>query len=342
MRNRLTALAAAVGLLAACSPSAPNAITMASSTADLTAAACTFTIAGHTEKLNGDCTTTSSIVIPDGFTLDGKNHTITAMDPAGGHFTGGILINGGSTANVTAVTLTTSNLADICDDGNDRLRGILLDNASGSITHVTVNHVTQDGSGCQEGNSIEVRNFTASAPVVHVTISNNTITNFMKTGIVCNGASDCSVDNNTIGASANQTALAANSVQFGFGSTGTLENNKIAGNTWCTRAGDEATAILLYSAMNVTIKSNNITGNSDIGIDLTGDTGSGDFITHGSTVRDNQLTDTGADCNQDGSDVGIEDDDTNSVTNNTVSGFTTPFVGVTGGHNHVKKPKPMH
>src|SRR3712207_8069880 len=48
-----------------------------------------------------DCMTDTSIVIPNGYTLDGGGHTITAVDPVGGHFVGGVIQNGGATANVT-------------------------------------------------------------------------------------------------------------------------------------------------------------------------------------------------------------------------------------------------
>src|SRR5690349_9308692 len=70
------------------------------------AQSCTFTVSGTTMTLNGDCTTTASIIVPDGFTLNGAGHRITANDPFGGHFTGGIVQSGGATANVMNVTIT--------------------------------------------------------------------------------------------------------------------------------------------------------------------------------------------------------------------------------------------
>lgn len=105
--------------------------------------------------LDTDCTTDTSIVVPNGFTLDGAGHTITAVDPSGGHFTGGVIQNGGASANVTDVHVTASGLADVCDGGAARLRGILFDTASGSITNNTVTDINQGASGCQEGNAVE-------------------------------------------------------------------------------------------------------------------------------------------------------------------------------------------
>lgn len=92
---------------------------------------CTFTTKGSTMSLNANCTTDSTILVPNGFTLDGKGKTITAVDPAGGHFTGAVVSNAGSSANVKNLTVTASGLGDVCDAGTARLRGIMLAAASG-------------------------------------------------------------------------------------------------------------------------------------------------------------------------------------------------------------------
>ncbi len=44
-------------------------------------------------------------------------------------------MNGGATAYVKNLTVTVSGLANVCDGGADRLRGIMFEGASGSITH---------------------------------------------------------------------------------------------------------------------------------------------------------------------------------------------------------------
>jgi hypothetical protein len=54
---------------------------------------CSFTVKGSTMSLNADCTTDATILVPNGFTLDGKNHAITAVDPSGGHFVGAVVKN---------------------------------------------------------------------------------------------------------------------------------------------------------------------------------------------------------------------------------------------------------
>jgi hypothetical protein len=88
--------------------------------------------------LLGDCTTDATLTVPDGFTLDGNGFTITAVDPPGGHFVGAVVKNAGATAHVVDLTVTTLNLANVCDAVDDRLRGIMFQGASGSIRGNTV------------------------------------------------------------------------------------------------------------------------------------------------------------------------------------------------------------
>src|ERR1051325_7592924 len=104
---------------------------VASTAAD---AQCSFSTntKSKTMTLNADCVTDHSIAVPNGYTLDGAGHTVKAVDPAGDHFRGGVVQNGGVSANVTNLKITTGVLADVCDAGADRLRGILFDGASGS------------------------------------------------------------------------------------------------------------------------------------------------------------------------------------------------------------------
>jgi hypothetical protein len=292
---------------------------------------CTFTTKGTTMSLNGNCTTDSTLLVPNGYTLDGKGKTITGVDPVGGHFTGAVVANAGSTANVKNLTVTVSNLANVCDAGAARLRGIMFDGASGQITHNTVVNVTQAASGCQEGNSIEARNCDG-APHTNVQIDHNTVTGFMKTGILTNCDVTVSMDHNDIGASANQAYLAANSIQLGFGAGGSIDHNNLDGNQWCGPSDDVATGMLLFSNGPASVDHNKIGGNSDVGIYAGGDNTS---VTH------NDVKDSGADCNVNGYDIGIgnygdADPTTNDVSFNSVSGFDVPFDGPVGSHNKVK------
>ncbi|HEY8110783.1 MAG TPA: right-handed parallel beta-helix repeat-containing protein [Candidatus Nitrosotenuis sp.] len=296
---------------------------------------CQFITKKTTMKLENDCTTDQTIFIPDGFTLDGKRHTITAIDPLDGHFVGAVVKNQGATAHVTKLNIATSGLANVCDAGNDRLRGILFEGASGSITHNVILSLNQAASGCQEGNAIEVRNtpFDGTHPgTMNVEIDHNKVSNYQKTGILANGDVSVDIRNNDVGSTATPQ-LAANSVQLGFGATGLVQNNKIDGNQWCGQSDTVATAILVFDADNSIIRKNQIGGNSDVGI-----YGSADNLTiDGNDVFDSA---TIADCNQFDYDIGIGNyGENNSINKNKVGGFDTPFDGDVGEKNKVKEEK---
>ena len=291
---------------------------------------CTFTESGTTMTLVADCTTSASILIPDGFTLNGAHHTITAVDPPSEHFVGGVVANEGATANVIFLNVTASGLANVCDALGDRLRGILFDGASGSITHSSVIGVNQAGSGCQEGNAIEVRNepFDGTHPNTRsVSIEHNTVDDYQKGGIICNGDMDCTIEHNKVGASATQANLAANSVQLGFAAGGNISDNHITGNSWCG-GGAAATAVLLFeTAPGVVVENNKIDGNSDVGIYA---------FTNDASINKNKVSDIGADCAGQLDDIGIIWQGS-ILTKNTVSGFETPYDPENpGGKNKTK------
>ncbi|KKT33608.1 MAG: hypothetical protein UW21_C0010G0004 [Candidatus Woesebacteria bacterium GW2011_GWB1_44_11b] len=233
---------------------------------------CTFTMNGTMMTLDSDCITDETILVPDSYTLDGAGYTITATDPALGHFTGAVVKNEGATAHVTNLTVKALGLANICDAGDNRLRGIMFEGASGSITHNNVEDINQGLSGCQEGNGIEVRNapFDGTHPETKtVEITHNTVLKYQKTGIVANGDVEVSITNNYVGSAELPFNIAANSIQLGFGAYGAVNNNEVVGNQWDTLSVPQwaATAILIYLAGDVNVNHNNISGNgTDIGI----------------------------------------------------------------------------
>ena len=296
-------------------------------------AQCTTTTTGKTMTLNGDCTTTTSINVPNGLTFDGAGHTITAVDPAGGHFVGGVIQNGGATANVTNVRITTSGLAEVCDAGPDRLRGILFDGASGSITNTEIMNINQNHgtalSGCQEGNGIEVRNFGSSPTTVRVSIDGNVITAYQKTGIVANGDTDATITENVVTGYGPQGYIAQNGIQIGFGATALVKRNEVSGNSY-TGTSDDSGGILLVagpyygSAYSVgdQIMNNTLT-NNDIGVWLS--QAESDGVTPPPTATNvkvvSNLITNNAVTNGYGYQAGISDQGNNDkLINNTISG----------------------
>jgi predicted extracellular nuclease len=224
---------------------------------------CLFTdnVLTRTRTLLGDCTTSETIHVPDGWTLDGDGHSITAYDPEGGHFLGAVVDNAGDEAHVRDLTVTTYQLADVCDAGADRLRGILFDGAAGSITNNHVIDLNQGFSGCQEGNAIEVRNepFDTTGTDLDVTISGNEITDYQKTGIVANGSVFATILGNEVVGWGPTDVIAQNGIQIGFGGRAFIRANSVSGNVYT--GPDVACGLLLFQADGVKQQANTLFAN---------------------------------------------------------------------------------
>lgn len=281
------------------------------------ATTCAFDTAASTLRLAGDCVTDATLLIPDGMTLDGRHFTIAAVDPAGDHFVGAVIMNAGPSASIVDTRITAQNLADVCDSGPARLRGIFFDGAAGVIRGNTVVDLNQAGSRCPEGIALEIRNLAPAEPI-SIEIDHNVVDQYQKSGIVVTGEVDAWIHENQIGASAAQDRVPANGVQIGYGAWAMVVENRIAGNSWrgfpSTR--DAATAVLLFQAAAETIvRANVIDGNADIGIYIGSD---------GVIVEDNQLTDEGPDVG--GYDTGIADYGVgNRTAGNVIRGYQLPI-----------------
>ncbi len=195
---------------------------------------CRFATAGTTMTLQTDCITDSTIRVPNRWTLNGAGHTITGVDPEDGHFLGAVVANGGSVAFVKNLTVKVAGLADVCDTGADRLRGILFDGASGAITNSRAIDINQGQSSCEEGNGIEVRNapFDRHGRDVVVSITDNVVTGYQKTGIVANGSVVVLIDRNTVTGAGPIGSIAQNGVQIGFGGSGLVARSTISRNSF--------------------------------------------------------------------------------------------------------------
>jgi hypothetical protein len=281
------------------------------------ATTCLFETSGTTLRLTADCSTDTSIVVPNGMTLDGGQFTITAIDPPARAFEGAVVMSGGAAASVINTRIVGMLARRACHAGPQRLRGIFFDGASGTIRGNTVTDLNQGASRCNEGNGIEVRNVVGSGVIVVVEIDDNIIEAFQKSGIVASGDADVWIHDNHVGPSATQESLAANGVQIGFGAKAVVERNEIAGNSWSVDANWAATAVLLFgSAPGTIVRDNDIDGNADIGIHVQAD---------GATIDGNRLFETGADGFYD---VGIGNYGMgNVIADNKVRGYTTSYDG---------------
>jgi hypothetical protein len=245
--------------------------------------------ATQTYTLTADCSTYQTLTIPNGWTLDGAGHTITAVeDAADPSFPGAVVTSatgsGTSAASLTVenLTITTQGFGGGSSGGN--LAGIKFDRAGGAVDDVTINGIS-DGNGIQEGIGLWVRNRDASGgvtvPQANVSIDGVTVTDYQKGGIVLDGNLVFTLSGSTIGTSAGPDGsplpgIAANALQISRAAHGSVTGNTIGLNDYNPSPppgdGSDATGILVYDAKTVTLTDNVISGqNGDVGIDTYND-----------------------------------------------------------------------
>ena len=333
---------------------------------------CQFTTKGHTMRLDADCTTDATILVPDGFKLDGQGHTIMAIDPSGG-FLGAIVRNEGTTADVRNLVIDTDNLSG-CKGGDDRLRGILFEGASGSITNNVVMNINRGLSGCQEGNAIEVRNgpFDGTHPNTQkVNVSGNHVKAYQKTGIVANGDVRVNVRDNEVVGIDLTNSIAQNGIQLGYGATGSVMKNSVDSN-WYDGAKWTASGILIFEASDVIVQGNDVSNaQSGIVVETWGwfvAAASNNHVVHntisgteygisvaaydfppystfdpeaiGNKVTNNDISATGGDTGIYVGSYGAATESESKVTANDIAGFSTPLDLSSGTKAHANVSTP--
>jgi uncharacterized repeat protein (TIGR01451 family) len=243
--------------------------------------------------------------------VTGADHTISATDIGSDHeFNGGILTNapGNHTMNIENLTVSGPETGfQISHNADFVVYGIYFNDASGSVNHVTVEHIWQQPNASNAPSNNTGTGIRAENPSVArtVTITNTSVLDYQKNGIDGRGGKmTMDVSDSTIGPPNNQEGLiAANGIVY-YDSTGTAKDNTIlgSGDQGClpapatckpnTGGKTDATAVLLYGAKNVTITHNTIGGaKTDIGVSVVA---SGTPST-GSIISFNNITRTSAD-----------------------------------------------
>jgi hypothetical protein len=243
--------------------------------------ACPGTVAGTTFTLSADCDTTATLTVPNGFTVDGGGHEITAHDPdpgAGpsGLFLGPVLTNAGATMNLTHLTVRgTGFTAFGCNASATPTNGVLYLNASGTMTGIDVLDITQHAT-CQTFHSIQLR---AETGPQTVTITGSTVADYQRSGLLVQGDVHLDASGNTFGPPdltiPGPGGLAQNTVQIGSPalpapSSGTFTDNTVIGTAFGA-ASASSTGVLLANAADLTIQNNTFGGaGTDVGISLFG------------------------------------------------------------------------
>jgi uncharacterized repeat protein (TIGR01451 family) len=275
-------LAAATALVTpwsavAATPSAPGVHHLSKKHADpvITIGTCTFDVAGTTLTLTADCTTTATIPIPDGDTLDGAGHTIFGHDPAGGLFNGAVVGNAGPEMSLKNLTIDGEfgPVPPHCP-GNP-LWGVSYSDAGGSMTNVRILNMTRHGT-CSIGIAIRIA-AEDSAGHQAITITGCSVSDFQRGGLLAAGNATVDVAHSTFGPPdlkvPNPDAIAQNTVQYGSvapfsGTGGVFSDNEVIGAAF---GGDRglSTGMLVWDAANLTITKNAFGGaGTDIGISV--------------------------------------------------------------------------
>ena len=227
--------------------------------------------------------------------------TVNATGSSGGAIAAAILVRNAVNVEISGLIVDTAN-SSITSCSTD-LIGILFQNASGAIEHNAVRNAKLSTAlnGCQSGNGIVVQTLGVSGGLFQVRITDNSVHDYQKNGITANeSGTEANVVGNVVTGSGPNPAIAQNGIQIGFGGTGRIERNTVAGNidsscvspTNCTANG---TGILVFESDNVRVEGNSVVGNqvgiftngnhttidangvSDsvtlVGIDLAGDNG---------------------------------------------------------------------
>jgi hypothetical protein len=242
-----------------------------------------------TYTLTANCETTSTINVPDGWTLDGAGHTITAVEnDASPSFPGAVIASavgtdaGAAGLNVENLTITTDFTG---VDQTPKLYGIYLHRASGTISNVTVDGITRDDSNYEaRAIVIDNRSDTGSTDVPRATahLDHITVMHYQKSGVELLGnlgftASDLDIGSATKLDGTPLTALASHAVEVLYTAHGSVTDSRLGENNYSTdnTGGDgdpDATAMLVLQAGNVTVTRNVISGtDGDVGIDISND-----------------------------------------------------------------------
>ena len=157
--------------------------------------------------------------------------------------------------------------------------GIYYQNGSGTITRTAVlNQALGAGlEGCQSGLGIFVQSGGTGTSVVN--INNNHVEGYQKNGITGNEVgTNVTIASNTVIGQGPTTGAAENSIQIGFGATGSVSKNTVGSDVWApdviTDPGDAAAGILVFASHGIPITTNTVS-DTQFGIAVVSDVGPG-------------------------------------------------------------------
>lgn len=227
---------------------------------------CQFQSIDFVMRLQGDCVTTGTIDIPDGFTLEGNGYTIYAEDVTPPFYSFVISASGGK-ANVNNIKIDGSGLSpDRCPF--QPVMGINYFNTSGTISNSEIKNM-YGGTACNWGWGIFV-NSVNSPQAIRVIIDDNNLVNYRRQGILARGVMEVAITNNTLDGVGPVGFPVKDGIWLIRGATGMIKRNTIK-NHFYTDPDNIAGAIFVSGgngrpfAVGVQIQKNSLI-NNDVGI----------------------------------------------------------------------------
>jgi hypothetical protein len=227
----------------------------------------------------------------DGATTDAA----VVLPPAGGLVTMGTLIdpdepgpalpqiwvNGVSGVTISHIVVDAQN-TQTCGSGN--LIGIYFQEASGTVANsVTRNQAEPSNNGDQCGWGVAAE---SDSQTFSLTVSNTSVHNFQKNGIVVRGTGTTgpvltATGNTVIGVGVVPGYAAQNGIEVAFGATGSVKSNYVADMLYSDNTSN-GTGILFYSTSGITpTASTNVVDSANVGI--------GSYSSNGATITSNHI-----------------------------------------------------
>jgi parallel beta-helix repeat protein len=189
------------------------------------------------------------------------------------------------TGSGVAVDLSGFTISDLglANDCSGLLSGVFVrDGADATIHDNTFTAIRNDPlDGCQKGTGIRVGRAALSTSGT-ATITNNTISDYQKTGIVVDGAgSSATITDNTVTGVGKTGVIAQNGIQISRGADAKVSGNTVSGDSYTQ---GEATGILLYGDLGTVSVSGNDLSDDDSGIAAASVTPKGNVTISGNTI----------------------------------------------------------
>lgn len=208
--------------------------------------------------------------------VSGTQDAVVISPPPGGLSVNTSDLRGPVAAQILVQNATGVLITNLTVDGkgnnynNDDLRGVLYQDASGTVNHVAVrNEVPGDiPTGIQSGQGIMVETTTSASAVL--TVQNSSVHNYNKNGILARyTGAVLNATGNYVQGYGPTSIIAQNGIELAFsGAAGIIKGNTVIDNFYIPTDSSASDILLYEAAESGVVVSGNTAGNSNIAIAL--------------------------------------------------------------------------